>query len=462
MKSKGRIFIVDDDEIIVSMLSRALKKVDYEVRSEFTTDDIVNKIRSWSPDVLLLDITLPGRSGIDILEELSEKKIDTQIVMLTADDSAETAVRAMKLGAKDYLTKPFNIDEVRIVMNNVIETNRLKEEVSYLRKVSSELIEKDIIGESAEIKEMKEKIEKLAQAHVSNVLITGESGTGKELIARHLHNLIYGDDSRGYAPFIGVNCTALSETLIESELFGYEKGSFTDAKSDKKGLFEVARGGVLLLDEIGDMKQDLQGKLLRVLEERTVRRIGGKDDIPIDVTVIATTNRDLEEAVEKGEFRKDLFYRLNAFSIHILSLRNRRKDIMLLADHYLKYFSDKYGNKMLKGFSKEAEQVLTNYDWPGNIRELKNVIERIVVLENTELITPEYLPKEMIAPELKTTYEASGEFVLPDKGVSLEELERDLISQALERTNHNKAKAAKLLDITYDTLRYQMKKYGLK
>jgi DNA-binding NtrC family response regulator len=462
MKSKGRIFIVDDDEIIVSMLTRALKKVDYEVRSESTTEDIVKKIQSWSPDVLLLDITLPGRSGIDILEELSDIKIDAQVIMLTADDSAETAVRAMKLGAKDYLTKPFNIDEVRIVLKNVIETNRLKEEVDYLRKISSELIEKDIVGESAEIAEMKDKIEKLSQAHVSNVLITGESGTGKELVARQIHHLMYGDGSSGYAPFIGVNCTALSETLIESELFGYEKGAFTDAKTNKKGLFEVARGGVLLLDEIGDMKLDLQGKLLRVLEERTVRRIGGKDDIPIDVTVIATTNRDLEDAVDKGEFRKDLFYRLNAFAIHILPLKDRKRDIMLLANHYLNYFSQKYGKKTIKGFSPEAEQVFVNHNWPGNIRELKNIMERIVVLENTELITPEHLPKDMIAPDLKTASEADGDFTLPDKGISLEELERDLIGQALERTNHNKAKAAKLLDITYDTLRYQMKKYGLK
>lgn len=462
MKSKGRIFIVDDDEIIVSMLTRALKKVDYEVRSESTTEDIVKKIQSWSPDVLLLDITLPGKSGIDILEELSDIKTDAQVIMLTADDSAETAVRAMKLGAKDYLTKPFNIDEVRIVLKNVIETNRLKEEVDYLRKISSELIEKDIVGESDEIAEMKEKIEKLSQAHVSNVLITGESGTGKELVARQIHHLMYGDGSSGYSPFIGVNCTALSETLIESELFGYEKGAFTDAKTNKKGLFEVARGGVLLLDEIGDMKLDLQGKLLRVLEERTVRRIGGKDDIPIDVTVIATTNRDLEDAVEKGEFRKDLFYRLNAFAIHILPLKDRKQDILLLANHYLTNFSQKYSNKAIKGFSPEAEQVLINHGWPGNIRELKNVMERIVVLENTEIITPEHLPKDMIAPELKTASETGGDFTLPDKGVSLEELERDLIGQALERTNHNKAKAAKLLDITYDTLRYQMKKYGLK
>jgi DNA-binding NtrC family response regulator len=464
MAIRGRVFIVDDDEIISSMLTRVLKKDDYEVESANDTNNLLEKIKSWGPDVILLDITLPGRSGIDILREMKDREIESQVVMLTADDSAETAVRAMKLGAIDYLTKPFNIDEVKIILRNVMEKSLLREEVTYLRKVSEELIVKDIIGSSPLILEPKEKMKKIALARVSNILITGESGTGKELFSRHIHYLLYGDITSGYAPFIGVNCTAFSESLIESELFGYEKGSFTDAKSDKKGLFEVAKGGVLLLDEIGDMKLDLQSKLLRVLEERTVRRIGGKEDIPIDVTVIATTNQNLDEAVAKGEFRNDLFYRLNAFSLHVPPLRERKEDIPVLADHFLKMFATKYKNKNIKEFSKDAEKLIIEYGWPGNIRELRNVIERIVVLENTECILPKHLPKEILSPSPTTVNQSGqdGSFILPDTGISLEDLERDLIVQAMEMANNKKTKAAKLLNITYDALRYQMKKFNIE
>jgi DNA-binding NtrC family response regulator len=313
MKNKQRIYLVDDDELIISMLSRVLKNGGYEVRTANTTDGVVNKIKSWSPAVVLLDIRIADKSGIDVLKDIVAQGITTQVVMLTADDTAETAVKAMKLGAADYLTKPFNVDEVTIVLNNIIEKGTLKKEVDYLRKVQSEVIEKEIIGQSAGIQEIKSKIEMMGDASISNILITGESGTGKELFARYAHRMIRDEGRSAFAPFIKLNCAALPETLMESELFGYEKGSFTDARSDKKGLFESAEGGSILLDEIGEMKLSLQGKLLRVLEERTVRPIGGSEEIPIDVTVIATTNRNLKDAVEKGEFRMDLFYRLNTF-----------------------------------------------------------------------------------------------------------------------------------------------------
>jgi len=461
MASRGRIFVVDDDDLIVTMLTRSFKKERYEVQSAVEPEGVIDRIRSWSPDVVFLDISLPGKSGIDILRELKDQEVDAQVIMLTADDSAESAVKAMKLGAVDYLTKPFNIEEVKIVLANVIERNALKQEVRYLRQVSSELIERDIIGSSPAVQELKEKVEKMARAGVSNILITGESGTGKELVARYIHNVMFADPETGYAPFIGVNCTALSETLIESELFGHEKGAFTDAKTDKKGLFEVAKGGTLLLDEIGDMKPDLQSKLLRVLEERTIRKIGGKADIPVDVTVTATTNTVLDEAVLTGDFRKDLFYRLNAFSLHVPPLRERRGDIPELLNHFLAKFSLKYRNKNTKGFSADAERMLTEYDWPGNIRELKNMIERIVVLESAEYILPEHLPAEIREPSLILSAVTAGKFSLPEEGLSLEDLERDLIVQALEKSHHNKSKAAKLLNISYDTLRYQMKKFGL-
>lgn len=462
MRGKGKVFLLDDDELIVTMLTRALKGEGYDVRGETGVKDAVKRIISWSPDVVMLDISLPERSGIDILQELKEKDSGIPVVMLTADDTAETAIRAMKLGAADYQTKPFNIEEVKMVIRNILEKERLKKEVDYLRKVSSEYITKDIIGESGLIKELKSKAEKIAQARVSTILITGESGTGKELLARYIHNLMEGEESPGYAPFIGINCTALPETLLESELFGYEKGSFTDAKTDKKGVFEMAGGGTILLDEIGDMKPNLQTKLLRVIEERTIRRIGGKEDLPVDATVIATTNRDLAEAVERGEFRMDLYYRLNTFSLNIPPLRERKQDISKLADYFLATFASRYNKKMVKGFSPEARELLLSYDWPGNVREMKNVIERIVVLESIEEILPEHLPKEIIDQRKAALPGKKDRFVLPDDGISLDDMERDLIIQALERANNNKTVAAKLLNISYDSLRYQIKKFGLQ
>ncbi len=463
MSVRARIFLVDDDKLIASLLSRVLRNEGYEVRAETDAHDVVSKISAWSPSVVMLDIRLPGRSGIEILEDLVKKGVPAQVVMLTADDTAETAVKAMKLGAVDYLTKPFNIEEVKIVLQGIIERERLKQEVDYLRKVNAELFEKDIIGDSQAIKVLKQAVEKVADASVSTILITGESGTGKELMARWLHQRMHDDVAPRLVPFIRINCAALPETLLEAELFGYEKGAFTDAKSDKKGLFELAQGGSILLDEIGDMKLSLQSKLLRVLEERTVRHIGGGEEIPVDATVITTTNRSLAGMVERGEFRMDLFYRLNAFSLHIPPLRERREDISVLADYFLAYFTEKYNNKTLKGFSPESRKLLISHAWPGNVRELKNVIERLVVLESSDVILPEHLPKEIAANAALPASRSEGSgFTLPGDGISLEEVEKDLIRQALERAHRNKAQAAKLLQISYDTLRYQVRKYGLE
>jgi DNA-binding NtrC family response regulator len=465
MKVPAKIFLVDDDELIVSMLSKVLKNEGYDVRTATNARDVVGKIASWSPSVVMLDIRLPDRNGIEVLEDIVKRGLDTQVVMLTADDTAETAVKAMKLGAADYLTKPFNVDEVKIVLSNIIEKGKLKQEVDYLRKVSSELLEKSIIGESPVIRELQSKIEKMAEASVSTILITGESGTGKELFARHAHRLLHSGAGEKYAPFIRVNCAALPESLLESELFGYVRGAFTDARSDKKGLFEMAQGGSILLDEIGEMKQDLQSKLLRVLEERMVRRVGGSEEIPIDATVIVTTNRGLSDMVERGEFRMDLFYRLNAFSLHVPPLRERKEDIPVLTEYYLSYFCAKYNKKAIRRYSPEAEKLLVSHDWPGNVRELRNVIERIVVLESGDTILPEHLPKEISTKH--ATLPSSGgtgttAFVLPEGGISLDDVEKNLIVQALERTRNNKTQAAKLLQISYDALRYQVKKFGLE
>jgi DNA-binding NtrC family response regulator len=462
MKTKGKVFLLDDEELIVSVLAKSLKREGYEVYPETETDGVIEKIKSWDPDVLMMDIRMPDRSGVDILEEIRDSQIDTQVVMLTADDAVETAVKAMKLGAVDYLTKPFNTDEVTIVISNIIKNRNLRQEVDYLRKAYSEAFEKDMLGESAAVKELHKNTLKIAQAQVSNILVTGESGVGKELVARQIHKLMFGQDSSYNAPFISVNCAAMPESLLESQLFGHEKGAFTDAKSDKKGLFELARGGTILLDEIGDMKLNLQSKLLRVLEDRKVRRIGGKGEIEVNVTVIATTNRNLSEAVNEGDFRRDLFFRLSTFYLHVVPLRERADDIPLLANHFLSHFATKFKKKKLKGFSPEAQQALISYAWPGNVRELKNLVERFVVLESEDLIQPKHLPKWIYGESITTDGRATEKFVLPDGGISLENVEKDLIIQALEKTSNNKTQAAKLLNVSYDTFRYQVKKYGLE
>ncbi|MDA8098965.1 MAG: sigma-54 dependent transcriptional regulator [Nitrospiraceae bacterium] len=467
MKKSGKVFLVDDDELINSMLSRMLKNSGYDIRTATTVDGIIEKINAWCADIVLLDIRIGDQNGIDVLKQLVEQECKTQVIMLTADDTAETAVKAMKLGAADYLTKPFNIDEVKIVLQNIMERGKLQQEVAYLRKVQSEVFEKEIIGESQAVQDLKTKIRKMADASVSTVLITGESGTGKELFARYAHRMFHDTSRGGFAPFIRVNCAALPETLLETELFGYEKGSFTDAKADKKGLFELAEGGSILLDEIGDMKHVLQGKLLRVLEERTVRPVGGSEEIPIDVTVIATTNRNLDEAVAQGTFRMDLFFRLSAFHLAVPPLRERKEDIGAIARHFLATFESRYKKPLTTRISPEAEKIIFAYPWPGNIRELRNLLERLVVLEGAEEILPEHLPswltqKAEAPAEPPQGEDRGGKILLPAKGLSLEELEKDLIVQALDRTHHNKTQAAKLLDLSYDAFRYQVKKFGLE
>jgi DNA-binding NtrC family response regulator len=462
MKRKGKVFLLDDEELIVAVLTKALKQEGYEIYAATETTDIIDKIKSFNPDLLLMDIRMPDRNGIDILQEIKSDGLTTPVVMLTADDTADTAVKAMKIGASDYLTKPFNTDEVKMVIKNIIEKENLKDEVNYLRKAYSEVIDREIVGESSVIRELEEKIEKIARARVSNILVTGESGTGKELVARRIHKLMSDTESSWNAPFISVNCAAMPESLLESQLFGYEKGSFTDAKSDKKGLFEMAKGGAILLDEIGDMKLDLQSKLLRVLEDRKIRRIGGKGEIAVEATVIATTNRNLSEAVGNGEFRKDLFFRLTTFYLHILPLSKRKGDIPLLARHFLTHFAQKYNKKRIKGFAPEAEKLMINYAWPGNVRELKNLVERFVVLEDAEVIAAQHMPKWIFGDTLGANQLTDDKISLPDSGISLEDVEKDLIRQALEKSNNNKTLAAKLLNISYDTLRYQVKKFGLE
>lgn len=461
MKSLGRLFLVDDDELILAMLSRALEREGYAVRTDSGGKGLIDKITDWHPDVLLLDINLPGQNGMETLRILKNDAAEIEVIMLTADVTAETAVKAMKIGAWDYLTKPFNMDEVKIVIGNAMKNITMKKELEYLRKISASLFEKEFVGVSQAKRELKEKVERIARAHVSSILITGESGVGKEVVAHNIHAMMHGPAATPAFPFIAINCSALPDTLLESELFGYEKGAFTDARKSKKGLFEVAAGGTLLLDELGEMKLSLQSKLLRVLEERAIRRIGGQEEIPVDVTVIATTNRDLSAAVERGEFRTDLYYRLSAFSLHLPPLRERTEDIPVLANHFLAAFAKEY-NKSIEGFSAEAEALMMAYKWPGNVRELKNVVRGMVVLKETKLILPEHLPREIGGPAVPGERGRQDRFVLPAAGISLDAFEKDLIVQALERAERNKTKAAKLLQVSYDSFRYQLKKFGLE
>jgi two-component system, NtrC family, response regulator AtoC len=464
MAKKGRIFLLDDDELIITMLARALRKEGYETHLLSSSEQAVATICAWQPDALLLDIDLgSGLNGLDLLELLHKEEIRFPVIMLTADDSAESAIRAMRYGAADYLNKPFNVEEVKIVLKKLLANSRLKDEVRYLKESTTASLGRTFIGKSPAIQKVLGNAQKMAEAGVQSVLITGKSGTGKEVLARNLHYWRYGQQKNfDSIPYIAINCTALPESLIEGELFGHVKGAFTDAKTDKKGVFELADGGTLLLDEIGDMRPELQSKLLRVLEERTVRRIGGKVDLPIEVNIIASTNRDLKQTVENGDFREDLYYRLNSFAIHLPALSARENDVLILAKHFLEHFAGKYGKKPVESISKEAEKLLESYSWPGNVRELRNVIERCVVMETMDFLAAENLPLD-IGGRDKSVAERRKQFqiFLPEEGIALEDVERELIRLALERTNNNMTKAAKLLKVSYDTFRYQARKYNL-
>jgi DNA-binding NtrC family response regulator len=405
-------------------------------------------------DLVLLDHRLPDMTGLDVLRKVMVDHADVPVILVTAYSTLETAVEAIKLGAFDYLNKPFNQDELAVRISKALESSRLQREVRTWRTRQRERYGPSaILGRSAAMEMVCRLVDKIGRSAATTVLITGESGTGKDLMAKAIH---YASD-RAARPFMNITCTALPETLLESELMGHEQGSFTDAKSSKQGLFELADGGTIFLDEIGDMGVALQSKLLRFLQEKTFRRVGGVKDIHVDVRVIAATNRDLDKAVAEGRFREDLYYRLKVIPVHLPPLRARTEDIPVLAGHFIAMFNKEF-KKNTRGLTEDAVRRLVAYSWPGNVRELRNVIERAMILENKEYLGVDDLPSEILD---NARVGGNGcPFHLPDGGYALESIEREMVRQALEQTHGNQTRAARLLDISRDALRYKMKKFS--
>ena len=451
---KTTILVVDDEHLIRWSLEQNLKKQGYDVLTAGNGEDALKLVREEQPDLILLDIQLPGISGLDVLEKVKEIDEDIIVIMVTAQGGLDTAVTAMRMGAYDYINKPFNLDEMAIVIRKALETSSLRREVAGLRSEHKRVGPPNIIGASKHMKNVLDMMEKVARSEASTVLVQGESGTGKELVAKWIHY----KSNRAEKPFVAINCAAVPATLLESELFGHEKGAFTDAKGTKKGLFELADGGTVFLDEIGDMEVGMQAKLLRFLEDRTFRRIGGPKTILVDVRIISATNKDLLKAIEEKTFRNDLYYRLQVIPIFLPPLRDRKEDIIHLANHFIENF-DKEFNKHVKGISNMAEKMLLDYHWPGNIRELKNVIERAIILGNDETLLLEHLPLEIIAKSSNAGPVLTS-FKLPPDGIDIEQVEKELIRQALEITDWNQSKAAKKLSLGIDAFRYRMKKFG--
>ncbi len=441
------ILIVDDEKNMRFVVRRALSGAGHDVREAASGEEALESIGNEAPDLVILDQRMPGMGGLAALGEIKKGQPELPVIMLTAHGNVESAVQAMKAGATDYLTKPFDVEELKLTVAKALNVTKLVREVDYLRgELDRNYDPSGIIGESTLMKEILDTVSRVAASDAS-VMIYGESGTGKELIARALHT----QSVRKNKPFIQLSCAALPETLLESELFGYEKGAFTGAADSKPGRFELADTGTLFLDEIGDISLTVQVKLLRVLEQMSFERLGSSKTLNVDVRLIGATNRDLPAMIKTGEFREDLFYRLNVIPINLPPLRERRGDIKLLAAHFLKRFAPG------KELSTESFRLLEDYHWPGNVRELQNTIERATILSQGDIIGPDDLPAE-----ITRGVSLSGDTIrLPAEGVALEKVERELIAQALKRTGGNRTKAAELLGISRHTLLYRIEKYGI-
>jgi DNA-binding NtrC family response regulator len=455
---KDRILVVDDEKMIRWSLGEALHGWGFVPAEAATASDAITAFEAESPAAVLLDINLPDGSGLDVLRKMRQREPEAVIIMITANVLVDETIAALRGGAYDFIGKPINLEELHVAIRNGIEASQLRREVNLIRRERSQQFSFDqIIGKSPAIREMLAMSQKVAESEVSSVLLQGESGTGKDLVAKAIHY----HSNRAEGPFVAINCAALPGTLIESELFGYEKGAFTDAKARKEGMFEQAEGGTLLLDEIGELELSLQAKLLRVLEEGAFRRVGGLKDIPFDARIIAASNRDLKRESEAGHFRLDLYYRLSVIQIDIPSLRERGDDVLSLAEYYIESFGERL-RKPVTGISAEVARAFRQYDWPGNVRELRNVIERAMILEDEDVITMKYVPRAVagrLAPDHASRDGHGSEvFRLPPGGVSLDEVEMSLVRQAIERSGGNQTKAAEMLGISRDQLRYRLKK----
>jgi len=472
--SGSTVLIVDDERTLARAVKGFLTESGYEAEIAGDAEQALRLLETLRPDVVFTDVRLPGMSGIDLLRRIREFDAAIPVIIMTAHGTIEGAVEAVKLGAFDYLKKPVDLEELKLLADRARETSQIKQELSYYRRraAAPDLPPAGLVGESAGLRAVLEQARQIAALQETPpVLITGETGTGKGLIAHTIH----GASPRANRPFIEVNCTALPANLMEAELFGHERGAFTDAKESKMGLFEAAEGGFLFLDEVGDLELALQGKLLKAVEERTVRRVGGVRDRRIDVRILAATNRDLEREAQREQFRRDLYFRLSVIILHLPPLRERGNDIVILAEHFLRRFNSKYG-KHVRTIDASARELLLTYPWPGNVRELSHVMERAVLwsrgsatldvehlslgnpLQSTpsaESVLPEPGPPVELAPN-------AGSPVLPPPGVDLERWEKSLIEQALREADGNQTRAAQRLGITRDTLRYRLKKHGIQ
>jgi DNA-binding NtrC family response regulator len=455
MSVAEQLLIVEDEKLIRWSLKSRLEEDGLSVREAETGAEAIEQLSGSDFDLVILDHRLPDTTGLLILERIRQDWPDTMVVMMTAYGTVEDAVHAMKLGAIDYLTKPVNLDELALIVRKALDTGRLRREVQHLRRERRQMHgESEIVGSSDAMREVLRLVDKVCASQAATILLEGESGTGKNVVAKAIH---YGSP-RAERPFVTITCSALPETLLESELFGHERGAFTDAKSMKRGLLEVADGGTVFLDEIGEIGLPMQVKLLRFLEEKTFKRVGGTRDIRVDVRIIAATNRDLADAVRAGEFREDLYYRLRVIPIRLPALRERSEDVVPLARYFVDHFNRELRKETL-GLTPDAERLLVAYDWPGNIRELRNVIERIMILETADRIEARYLPAAI------RDHEAVPRIAAPPApasgGATLRDMEREAIRAALDQVGNNQVRAARLLGVSRDTLRYRMKKFGL-
>jgi two-component system response regulator AtoC len=456
---KHKILVVDDEKMIRWSLSEALKGWGYEPSEAGTVNAALAAFDAEPPSAVLLDINLPDGSGLDVLRKVRHRQPDAVVIMITANVLVDETIAALRGGAYDFISKPINLEELQVAIRNGIEASALRKEVTQFRRERAQQFSFDqIIGQSPAMREMLAIARKVAVSEVSSVLLQGESGTGKDLVAKAIHY----QSNRSDGPFIAINCAAIPGTLIESELFGYEKGAFTDAKARKEGMFEQAEGGTLLLDEIGELELSLQAKLLRVLEEGAFRRVGGLKDIPFDARIIAASNRDLRTESEAGRFRLDLYYRLSVIQIDIPSLRERGDDVIELAEYYIESFGKRL-RKKVRGIEADVTEAFRHYNWPGNVRELRNVIERALILEDDDVITTKYVPRNLVSGPSQSTPERGGfsaqnVYRLPPAGTSLAEVEMSLVRQAIDRSGGNQTRAAELLGISRDQLRYRLKK----